>query len=56
MAQKKDEAAKAALVSVKVTCFYGDAVAGDTVEVDAEEADRLVKVGAGSLVQAAAQE
>jgi hypothetical protein len=36
-------------VRVVLTCIYGDAVPGDTVELDEEEAARLVAIGAANL-------
>lgn len=42
----KQEKAEAAGVAVVVAFFYGDAVPGDTVTVDAEEAARLIDLGA----------
>lgn len=43
MADKKQDAA---LVAVVVTFFYGDAIPGDTVMVNADEAARLIGLGA----------
>ena len=37
-------------VKIKVSCFYGSAQPGDIVDVDADEADRLVAIKAGARV------
>lgn len=44
MAKKPSEAAPAA-ASVKLKCYYAEAMPGDVVEVDAEEAARLIELG-----------
>ena len=45
-AEKAAAEKAAALVAVVVPFFYGDAAPGDIVQVDGEEADRLIGLGA----------
>lgn len=56
MTKKEDKAS--ADVSVKLTCVYSghpdNPGPGDTVAVDAEEAARLISIGAATAVEAAA--
>lgn len=53
---KKDQAAA---VSVVLTCFYSGLEQaygpGDVIELDAEEADRLLSLGAATPVEAPAE-
>jgi hypothetical protein len=51
---KKNDAAPAARASVRVRCFYAEAVPGDVVEVDAEEAARLIALEVAVAVEAVA--
>ena len=55
MAKKEDDAVADA-VGVVVPFFYGDASPGDTVPVDAEEAARLVGLGAAYAKPAESKE
>ncbi len=51
---KKNDAASAARASVRVKCFYAEAVPGDVVEVDAVEAARLIELEVAVAIEAIA--
>lgn len=46
---KKDAEKKGDLKTVRLTAFHGEKGPGDEIEIDANEAGRLIKVGAAVL-------